>query len=351
VTLFLATVLPGLEPIAADEAAAKLPEMRIAETRRGRLLLDHDGAPEVLLALRTIDNLFLFLGTLPAGPHRAHLAALADAAAAAVEPALPAQVRRLSPSRDSAAQRVTLWANASRAGKHSYSRFEAAEAVMHAVLRRHPSWRPGTTTNHLIELRLDVEESIALLSARLTPPSFRFRGEERAFTTAALRPPVAHALVWLSDPHPDDVFLDPFCGSGTILAERAAYPAHALLGGDASAEAVAAARRNLPSDGARVRVEHWDARRLPLDSATVSALVTNLPFGHQVLAPADVAPLYLDFARQAQRVLMRAGVAVVLTDQVDTLLRAVDKTRLRAERVLGLSLKGLHPEVVRLTPP
>ena len=65
-----------------------------------------------------------------------------------------------------------------------------------------------------VELRLDLSGEQGLFAVRLTPPSFRFRGEGRAFSQAALRPTVAHGLVWLSSPAPEDSFVDPFCGSG-----------------------------------------------------------------------------------------------------------------------------------------
>ncbi len=353
-TRYLATVLAGLEGVAAGELGTKVASARIAERHRGRFIFEVDALPTDLLALRTIDNLFAFLGTIEAGPHRTHLPALGRAAASMVGADLPAVVRRFAVAemhRDPKAQAVTLWTNASRVGKQTYSRFEAAHAVTEAVVRRHPTWRLGTADEHTVELRLDVEGTQATLSARLTAPEFRFRGAARGFSPAALRPPVAHALVWLSGPEAGDVFLDPFCGSGTILAERAAYPARALLGSDASAEALAIARRNLPMDDDRVRLERWDARRLPLDSGSVTALVSNLPFGQQVLSLVELPALYLAFTHEVQRLLAPGGQSIVLTDQVDTLLAAVEKTRLQATRVLTLSLKGLHPEALRLTLP
>ena len=61
--------------------------------------------------------------------------------------------------------------------------------------------------------------------------------------------------------------------------------------------------------------------------------------------------LYLSFAREAQRVLTPEGVAIVLTERPEFLGAAVEKTRLRLERVLTLSLRGLRPDVLRLSAP
>lgn len=335
-TCYLATVLPGLESVAADEVAAKVPDATIAERGRGKLYFETRAAASTLLALRTVDNLFVSLGQLRVGPHKADLAALGRDAAELV-------------GEDSNVG-GTVWVNASRSGAHTFSRFEAADAVLAAVLRRAPRWRAGTAQEHAVELRLDVGGDRGRLARRMTDARFRFRGAERAFSPAALRPPVAHALVWLTRPQDADVFLDPFCGSGTVVSERAAYPATRIMGSDVSAAALAASRANVGASGA-VELHAWDARRIPLEPRSVDAMATNLPFGRQVGSRDELPALYLGFAREAQRVLAPKGGAVVLTDLPELLLAAVEKTRLRAERMLTLSLKGLRPEMIRLSAP
>jgi len=339
--LFLATTLAGLEDVLADEVRARLPAVRVRERGRGRLILEApDAAP--LLGLRTADNLYRVLGRFRIGPHRADLAAV-TAAAAAVD------LRPFAPpgGGDAGGPPPTLFVNASRAGQHTFSRFELAAAATAGLLGAHPRWREGEATAHDLELRLDAAADRALLSLRLTPAAFRFRGE-RAFSPAALRPTVAHALVWLSRPAPADRFLDPFCGSGTVLAERLAYPAARLTGGDADAAALRAARANLPPAPA-LGLARLDARRLPLRAGVVDAAVSNLPFGRQVAAPDGIDALYRDFARELARVLSPGGRAILLTDQVPALQAALAAAGLRGESRLELSLKGRHPQAVAVT--
>jgi 23S rRNA G2445 N2-methylase RlmL len=343
----LATTLAGLEGVLADEARTKLPDVRLRDRSRGRVLLEaEDAAP--LFGLRTADNLYRVLRRFPVGPHRADLEAV-YAAAASVDLRPAAAPRRGPPRRDGDRRAApegppTLYVNASRAGEHTYSRFELAAAATAGLLAAHPGWREGAATAHDLELRLDVRDRRAVLSLRLTPPAFRFRGE-RAFSPAALRPTVAHALVWLSRPAPGDRFLDAFCGSGTVLAERLPYPAARLTGGDSDPDAVRATRANLrPSP--RIAVARWDARRLPLRTGTVDAAVSNLPFGRQVLAADAIGGLYRDFARELERVLAPQGRAVLLTDQVAALQAALAAAGLRGEARLSLSLKGLHPQAL-----
>jgi 23S rRNA G2445 N2-methylase RlmL len=356
--LYLATTLGGLEGVLAAEARASLPAVSVAETTRGKVYLATPDPPQTLFGLRTADNLYRLLGRFRVGPHRGDLAAVRAAVAAldlspdrwgavtATElPGTPETPERALRARES----PTFFVNASRRGRHTYSRFDLAAAATAGILDRRPAWRAGDPVAHQLELRLDVDGEEAVLSLRLTPPSFRFRGA-REFSPAALRPTVAHALVWLSRPAPGDRFLDPFCGSGTVLAERLPYPAQRIAGGDASLAAVGVAQANLASSrDARVFLAQWDARRLPIGAAAVDTVVTNLPFGRQVLTPPALAALYEDFAAELGRVLTGSGRAILLTEHGELLRRAAAGVDLAAETLMTLSLKGLQPQVLRLT--
>lgn len=125
-----------------------------------------------------------------------------------------------------------------------------------------------------------------IFSLRLTDATFRFRNQTRRFSRASLLPSVAHAMVWLSDPESKDVFVDFCCGSGTILSERATYPANQIIGGDISEAVTKIAKSNL--DDSKVQVNVWDARKLPFSTGCVDKIVTNLPFGRQISPDEDL---------------------------------------------------------------
>ena len=161
-------------------------------------LLLEGAAPEALLALRTADNLYRVLLRFRAGPHRADLPAVRAAVASVDLRGVDLQpLGGEGPQRASRSPSFSV--NASRAGRHTYSRFELSAAASAGILDRYPRWRQGDPQRHDLELRLDLSGPDAVLSLRLTPPQFRFRGA-RTFSPAALRPTVAHALVWLTRP-------------------------------------------------------------------------------------------------------------------------------------------------------
>lgn len=346
---YLATVLPGLESVAADELGAKVEDASTEPALRGRVLFTSHAPLAALLRLRTVDNLYSHLARWPAGPHRSDLAALERAAADLPDHEAVLGEHPLPIARSGSARFVV---NASRAGKQTYSRFEAAAAVAAGLSRRYPGLQPGTSADHALEFRLDILSDVAHLSLRLTPPDFRFRGQ-RDFAPGSLRPTVAHGLVWLSRPAPDDRFLDPFCGSGTILTERLAYPARRVWGGDHDSAAVATARRNLQrAAGERAAaswsVAPWDAAALPFEAGEIDTVVANLPFGRQIGNSAEIGPLYRRWATELKRVLAPGGAAWLLTERQDELEAALQAAHLAGEVVATLGLKGLRPAVVRV---
>jgi tRNA (guanine6-N2)-methyltransferase len=337
--LFMGTVAPGIESIAESEIQDKLAGAWIQATFRGRVLFGCTLPLQELLTLRCIDNLYAHIAWLSIGPTREDLRQLRDV----LSTIDLAKALSLLPD---IAPKPRVYVSASRAGKHTYSRFEAAEAVF-AALREQHGFARGDLNAHDIALRLDIIDSNALLSLKLTPPTFRFRGHERGFSAAALRPPVAHALVWASVPCEDDIFLDPFCGSGTIVAERSIYSAERLMGSDISSEALDIARRNVPL---QAELYDWDARNIKMASRSVSCVVTNPPWGNQISAGTDVAELYGGFLKEVKRVVVSRGRVIVLTDQVRSFEQACQALNLPCETLCHISLHGLLPSVFVVKP-
>jgi 23S rRNA G2445 N2-methylase RlmL len=129
---------------------------------------------------------------------------------------------------------------------------------------------------------------------------------------------VAAALVLLGGVAPGQWLGDPFCGSGTILAEYLHLtPTGRVVGVDASRDAVAAARANLAAagHGDRALVAEGDAALLPLRPDALDVVVTNPPWGRTVAlhgsGPAAEARAWQSVARS----LARFGRLVVVTEE------------------------------------
>ena len=136
-------------------------------------------------------------------------------------------------------------------------------------------------TSYTWELRVRADNTGTLVGARpaaLEDTRFSYR---RADVPAALHPSLAAAAVRLATPLRNDVVVDPCCGSGTLLAERAvAGPYRALHGFDRDGRAISAARRNL-AGREQIRLVRTDLAALDeVDRPTL--VITNPPYGRRV---------------------------------------------------------------------
>ncbi|GAB2575472.1 methyltransferase domain-containing protein [Gracilibacillus alcaliphilus] len=327
-TLYFASVLPGLESVLANEISTKINDSEIIQINRGKVFFTTAASFTCLCSLRSADNLFQIIDQFQIGPHKKHLSQVSE---------------RISQLDLAFVNHQNLfWVNASRKGKQTYSRFELAEKAMEGIQQHYPDWNLGTSQHHQIEFRLDMEHQHVMFSLRLTDASFRFRNQTRQFSRAALLPTVAHAMVWLSDPTSIDVFADPCCGSGTILSERAVYPADQIAGGDRSEAVTEVAKSNL--DNSKVQLHVWDARELPFSDSSVDKVVTNLPFGRQIAAE-NLACFNYHIMKEIYRVLKPSGRAVLLSESVDQLFTEARRLGLSSLASYPVSLKGLHPTV------
>lgn len=339
---YMAQTQPGFEVIAAEEITRKLEGATVRETRviadkSGIVLFSYPGDIADLLELRTVEDLFAVVAILRGlPPTRAALQQLTRIATRApeVDEALRL-ARQIQPGRGGQGK-LLFRVVARQVGQAAYRRLDAQQAVERGIAARDDhKWRRDD--EGAIEFWLTLLPEEMLLALRLTNERMRHRKYQVAHMPAALRPAAAAALVWLTRPAPDDVFLDPMCGTGTILIERAyAGRYRLLLGGDISEEAVAAAHMNIGSRYKPIDVRVWDAQALPLDAGSVSAAAVNLPFGRQIGTLAANRALYTAFLREATRVLRPGARLVALTSD----LRAIDEA---LRRVSALRYRQSYP--------
>jgi len=148
-----------------------------------------------------------------------------------------------------------------------------------------------------------------IIGARPMTPDSRF-AYRKADVPASLHPTLAAAAVRFVPIVPTDSILDPFCGSGTLLAERAMRgPYRKLIGVDIEENALNAARRNLEGL-AGVSLLKEDSCKLRLVQ-NVDVIISNPPYGQRVGSPAGARQLHASFDSLASRVLRKDGILVV----------------------------------------
>ncbi|MFL7838145.1 MAG: THUMP domain-containing class I SAM-dependent methyltransferase [Candidatus Promineifilaceae bacterium] len=322
---YYAQTMPGFEEIAWLEIRDRCPdasfgEYLYAKDQNGILVFDYGGKINQLLQMRTTEDIFLqALNQKSMSRGKRDLAQIT-------------QLVSKGESFGRAVNNLMRWRQFSgpptfrvvsrKYGKHQYRRKDLESAVFYGVQSRYSRWRPVADGGQ-VEIWANLLGSHLLIGLRLSDRSMRHRYNKKVELPASLRPSMAAAMVYLTIPEADDVFLDPMCGSGTILLERMhAGPYKQILGGDIDNTRVDAARQNLPKHrkGRKenlIFVRQWDAQNLPLEDGSVNKVTTNLPFGKQIGSTQDLEPLYHGLFSELSRVVIPDGRIVLLSSEYD----------------------------------
>ena len=231
-----------------------------------------------------------------------------------------------------------------------YRRERLEEGVVRAIAQRYRKWRRVDDNSHL-EIWVHVINRSALVGLRMTDRTMRHRDYKVANLPGSLRPTIAAAAVQLSKPTDSDTFLDPNCGAGTILIERALDRPHQMLfGGDIGDEAISATRQNFGNRHKPWEIRTWDATALPMKDGSITRVVTNPPWGRQVSTGLRINDYYLQSMREIQRVLAPWGRAVLLTSEWRAMQDGLKKCRaLRVdEQIRGISVMGRKADLFSL---
>lgn len=349
--IYIAHTQPGFEGVAADEIAARYAAAGVPAIRElGRRLVPERAAmailsasrPEPLARARTVEDLFALAG------YRAGLGASSAALdkvrvavhrAPHIDAALAARVR-LSPG-SRAGRRLGFRVIARIAGEHEFRRLDFQRAVERGIAERGDhSWRlMGDDAD--VEFWATLLGGEMFLALRLVDERMRHREYKVAHRPGSLRPAVAAALGWLSRPGAEDVVIDPVCGAGTILIERAHLGRYAMLAGyDRDAEALAAAAANIGPRYRPVGLARADAARIPMRDGAATHLISNLPWGTRYGSHPENRRLYPRLFEEFARVVRPGGRMVMLTAERGLMHDASVRGLLRLESVTRVTILG-----------
>jgi tRNA (guanine6-N2)-methyltransferase len=340
-------VIPGLEPVAAEEITRDL-RGEVKRTGPGLVVFRAPAIDAALLRLRTVEDVFLLgWGTDQLSYRAEDLERIRRWTARAAD--WDRLLRLHHAVRPKPKGKPTYRLVAQMTGTHGYRRIDAREALARGLEGKLPaSWRP-TEENAAVEVWLTIQGATAYCGLRLSDRTMRHRTYKLEHIAASLRPTLAAAMVRLAEVKPNQVLLDPMCGAGTILAEgleearRRGWAVQAW-GGDLDANALRAAMPNLRRLG-RALLGRWDAARLPLPAQSVDRLVSNPPFGKQLSRPEDIGPLYGRVLPEYDRVLKPQGRAVLLVGDLRPLREAAEAVGWKPLKQLRVRVLG-QPAVV-----
>jgi len=362
--VYIAHTQPGFESVAAEEIAARyaaaaggrggvgaaMRELgrRMVPERAGMTIFSAP-RPDPLGAARTIEDLFALVGyrdELGTAPATLEKVRTVGHEAPYVDEALEARVRMTPGSR--AGRRLGFRVIARIAGDHEFRRLDFQRAVERGIAERGDhSWRVAGDDAD-VEFWATLLGGEMFLAVRLIDERMRHREYKVAHRPGSLRASVAAALGWLSQPGVDDRVVDPMCGAGTILIERAHLGRYAMLAGfDRDPGAIAAAHENIGPRYRPLGLAQGDALRLPLGHGAATHLVTNLPWGTKYGSHGENRRLYPRLVEEFARVVQQGGRLVMLTAERMLMREVASRGFVRVESVKRVMILGA-PAVIYL---
>lgn len=347
----LTTTMPGLGGVGRSEVEKlfghDIKFQELAKTRAYDLnLFKFEGAIDNLLLLRTVEDVFWVLAEIKLTGQTTDLQHLRSFRGHELVRAATLK-RQLQGEKMKSHLTFRVVVQAEDAAWRKYRRVDMEKELVVTVAKQAPGW-------HLVPDDADVEiwaqqvNKRLIVSLRLSDSTLRHRNYYVVSRPAALRPTVAAALCLLSEPQDGDVFLDPMCGSGTILIERAMMGRYKqLLGGDIDPGAVSDAKENFGRKHKPWELKQWDARKLPIETESVNVVVTNPPWGRQIGENDNMALLYRELIREMDRVLVLGGRAVIITSQWELFNKSLTRNRnLKVIRsIKNVSVLGWHADI------
>jgi len=174
------------------------------------------------------------------------------------------------------------------------------------------------------DIRVHVEKNNLISSVRLTEKPLYYRTYKVYGREGSLKPSIAAALVWLTDPDPADRLVDNFCGVGTILCEGVLQGLEPY-GGDIDEEAVRYASAHLRSFSRKwvSNVRSLNAITSKLPDSYYDLAVSNVPWGEQI--DLNAVELYSQAIPEYARILKDDAPIVLLGPKPDLVEKHLKK--------------------------
>ncbi len=344
--VYIVQTQPGFQSIAWSEIAAEIPRATKLGTRtvpeRAGMLIFEASKPAPLAALRCAEDLFAIVAYRQGlGDDATSLDKVRGAIRGCthLDEALHARVAIVKGAR--AGKKLRFKVVARLSGEHEFRRVDFKHAVEAGVLEHGDHlWRLDED-NAEVEFWATMLRDEFIFTLRLSDDTMRFRDYKISHRPGSLRPSVAAALALVSNPAPDDVFLDPLCGTGTVLIERAHLGRYGmLLGGDSDRDTLEAARENIGPRYKPIEIKQWDAAALPLETSSVDKIVSNLPWGIKHGSHPENRRLYPKLIAEFRRVLKPGGTMVLLSAEMRLMSELWTKTHIRPSSILRVTVLG-----------
>ena len=329
---YLAEVPKGLEKVAIADIKSKY-SIILRKILLGKIIFDYQGDIRKLRELKSVEKIYLFLTLLKREKTKGKFLDQLN------------KTDILSPlflfKKD---KNFSFFLNL-RELRNFTQKAELSQALRQWLTEK-TSWIP-LSQGYNIEFKIFSGDKDLFLTLELVK-FLDFRREWRKYlVSTSLEPSLAYLMCFLSGISNDDVFLDPMCGSGTIVIERvfAGYYKR-IIGSDIDRKAIESAKNNLDLARKKVEIYQWDATDLPLKKDSVTKVVVNMPYGRRVGSHQSNLKLYPLFLKKLDKIVSKGGKIVILTQEKKLLNHLVKKMKkFLIERKITVNVGELEPDI------
>lgn len=345
----------GLEWIAAEEIARRVPDSQDLEMNAREVVFNLGRLDERLLRLQTVDDVFVEVASLEgAGTKKSDLSSLATNITR-VDWRTP--LGQLSEVR-TIPRRPRFDVVASVEGRRPYNRFDVESIIGNALEPVIQGTHLPRTREHVspidphFTIRLFLRGIQAKAAIRLGQRPLHRRAYKQDTGSGTLHPPVAAMLARLADPKAGETIADPFCGDGTIAIETALFGAGTrVIASDRDLTRLQNTRRNAKRVGVQLALAVSDAGRLPWPPRTINAVITNPPWNVSVSTSGHLSGSLNQFWHHVPTALAAGGRICLIVDA--NLRTSTYLCKLGYQLVLAakIRLAGRVSEVIFTSPP
>ncbi|XP_003380884.1 histone H2AV [Trichinella spiralis] len=171
-------------------------------------------------------------------------------------------------------------------GEHPFTSMEAASSFG-GVVQAKFQWTVDLV-NFDIEVIVRISGSQVRVSLALTKKCLALRNLI-CFGSTTMKATICYGILYLCEIQNYEIICDPMCGTGAIILEAAhCWPKCILLAGDSNCRALKRCETNVKnfftlqhSTSAIISIQRWNATKLPLTTASIDCIVTDLPYGRR----------------------------------------------------------------------
>ncbi|KRZ39037.1 Histone H2A.V [Trichinella pseudospiralis] len=216
-------------------------------------------------------------------------------------------------------------------GEHPFTSMEAASSFG-GVVQAKFQWTVDLVYFD-IEVIVRISGSQVRISLALTKKCLALRNLI-CFGSTTMKATICYGILYLCEIQNYEIICDPMCGTGAIILEAAhCWPKSILLAGDSNCRALKRCEMNVKNfltiqqtNSAIISIQRWNATKLPLTTASIDCIVTDLPYGRRSGSVRSNQTLYPALLSEFARVLkIGTGRACLVTNDKSTLTRSCMK--------------------------